>query len=87
MIHFTKEGGKRKLGLNLHRAKGGFVAVWVWYDLVTHIASTYRFRLRLHTKPRILWYVERFNFIDNYVRNIDYEIVPREVMEDLRAKM
>jgi hypothetical protein len=87
MIHFTPQGGKRKLGLNLHCAKGGFVAVWVWYDFVTHIASIYRFRLRLHTKPRILWYVERFNVIDDHIWNIDCELVPREVMDDLRAKM
>jgi len=87
MIHFKKEGGNRKLGLNLHRARGGFVATWVWYDFVTHIASIYRLRLRLHTKPRILWSVDRYNVIDYHLRNIDCELVPREVMDDLRGKI
>ena len=85
MIHFTKEGSHKKLGLNLYRSAGGFVAVWAWYDFATYEGISYRFRLRLHMKPRIIWEATRFNVIDNFLASRDLELVHREVLEDLNA--
>ena len=58
MIHFTKEGSRKKVGLNLYRTRGGFVVAWVWYYPETHELKGWRFRLRMHMKPRILWSVD-----------------------------
>ena len=58
MIHFTKEGGRKKVGLNLYRTRGGFVVAWVWYYPETHELKGWRFRLRMHMRPRILWSVD-----------------------------
>ena len=66
MIHLFKEGDYLKLGLNLSKTPGGFVAVWVWYDFAARTSVRARFRLRLHEAPRILWSVQRFNISDNY---------------------
>ena len=85
MIHFIKEGSHKKLGLNLYRSAGGFVAVWAWYDFATYEGISYRFRLRLHMKPRIIWEATRFNVIDNFLASRDLELVHREVLEDLNA--
>ena len=85
MIHFIKEGSHKKLGLNLYRSAGGFVAVWAWYDFATYEGISYRFRLRLHMKPRIMWEATRFNVIDNFLASRDLELVHREVLEDLNA--
>jgi hypothetical protein len=85
MINFTKEGGGLRLGLNLYRAPGGFVVVWAWYDLARHEAAIYRFRLRLHIKPRILWETKRFNVIDHYLNRMDQIAVSREELLDLYA--
>jgi hypothetical protein len=85
MIHFIKEGSHKKLGLNLYRSAGGFVAVWAWYDFATYEGVSYRFRLRLHMEPRIMWEVTRFNVIDNFLASRDLELVHREVLEDLNA--
>ena len=85
MIHITSEGSHLKLGLNLRRAKGGFVAYWLWYDFATHKATSYRFRLRLHIKPRILWSVSSWNVIDAHLWEIDCKLVPREWLEDTNA--
>ena len=84
MIHFTKEGGYKKVGLNLYRAPGGFVAAWVWYDVPTHELRGWRFRLRLHMAPRILWSVERANVIDNYLTVNDLDLVHRETLVVLK---
>lgn len=85
MINFIKEGHPFKLGLNLARAPGGFVAIWAWYDFAKHEAVTYRLRLRLHMAPRILWQKTRFNVVDEYIRARDFELVHREVLQDLNA--
>ena len=85
MIHFIKEGSHKKLGLNLYRSAGGFVAVWAWYYFATYEGISYRFRLRLHMKPRIMWEATRFNVIDNFLASRDLELVHREVLEDLNA--
>ena len=61
MIHITSEGSVLKLGLNLRRAMGGFVAYWMWYSFATHEATCYRFRLRLRHRPRTLWTISRWN--------------------------
>jgi hypothetical protein len=83
MIHLFEEGGHLKLGLNLSKTPGGFVAIWAWYDFATRTAFRARFRLRLHQAPRILWSVDRFNVIDNYLELHGLELVDREVLEDL----
>jgi hypothetical protein len=85
MINITKEGYPFKLGLNLYRAKGGCVAVWVWFDLPKHEVTYRRLRLRLHIKPRFLWNAARFNIIDDYLKARDLELVSRAVLEDLVA--
>jgi hypothetical protein len=85
MINFTKEGAYKKLGLNLYRASGGFVAVWAWYSFAKYEAVSYRLRVRLHIKPRILWSVERCNVIDEFLRVRNLDLVHREVLEDLSA--
>ena len=85
MIHFTKEGARKKLGLNLYRSAGGFVAVWAWYDMARYEGISYRFRLRLHIQPRIMWEATRFNVIESYLMANDLELVHREVLEDLKA--
>ena len=83
MIHFKKEGDFFKLGLNLYRAPGGFVAVWVWFDFAKCETFAARLRFRLHRAPRILRSVERVNIIDGYLRRHDLELVHKEVLEDL----
>ena len=85
MIHFTKEGDRKKLGLNLYRSAGGFVAVWAWYDFARYEGISYRFRLRLHIQPRLLWEATRFNVIESYLMTHDLELVHREVLGDLKA--
>lgn len=85
MIHFTKEGDYKKIGLNLYRAAGGFVAAWVWYTPATHELKGWRFRLRMHIKPRILWSVESSNVIKNWLWMHDCEVVERETLQDLKA--
>ena len=85
MIHFIKQGESFKLGLNLSRARGGFVAVWMWWEMPSHVATKYRFRLRLHMKPRIIWEVERQDVFIEYLRRHNFEVVSREVVNDLKA--
>ena len=85
MIHFTKEGDRKKVGLNLYRTRGGFVVAWVWYYPATHELKCWRFRLRMHMKPRILWSVDSCNVIANYLTIHDLQFVNREVLVDLVA--
>ena len=82
MIYFIKEGDIRRVGLNLYRAAGGFVAVWVWYDAVTRIESYRRFRLRLHIRPWIVRSSGRFNVIEEYLMDYGLALVQREVLQD-----
>jgi hypothetical protein len=44
-----------------------------------------RLRVRLSRKPLVLWGVQRFNIIENYLKARDLEVVHREVLEDLNA--
>jgi hypothetical protein len=85
MIHYTPECRVMKLGLNFCRLPGGFRAIWAWYDFATHKATTYRLRLRWHMAPRILWSVERFSVIDNYLALNGFDLVSTEVLQDLKA--
>ena len=85
MIHLIKEGDIRRVGLNLYRAKGGFVAVWAWYDTVTRTMSFRRLRLRLHIKPWIMWSSGQFNIIDDYLLLHDLELVSCAELVDLKA--
>ena len=83
MINFTTMGAAVKLGLNLYRAPGGFVAIWAWYDFASHKATIRRLRIRLHKSPRILRSVETFSVVDNYLRQHDLELIHRERLVDL----
>ena len=85
MIHITEEGDRKKVGLNLYRTRGGFVVAWVWYYTATHELKGWRFRLRMHMKPRILWSVDSCNVIANYLTIHDLQLVNREVLVDLVA--
>ena len=85
MIHFKKDGEFFELGLNLHRAPGGFVAIWVWFDFAKTETFCARLRLRMNVRPIILWSVERVNIIDGYLQRHDLELVHKEVLEDLIA--
>jgi hypothetical protein len=85
MINIIQEGHPVKLGLNLYRSKGGFVAVWVWFDFPKHEVIYRRLRFRMHIKPRVLWNSTRFNLIDDYLKARDLELVSRAVLEDLVA--
>ena len=85
MIHYTPEGHCMKLGLNFRRAPGGFVAYWAWYDFATYKATTYRLRLRLHIKPRIMWSVTKWDVIDNHLMIHNLVLVNQEVLQDMSA--
>jgi hypothetical protein len=82
MIHFKKDGEFFKLGLNMHRAPGGFVAMWVWFDFEKTETFCARLRLRMHVSPRILWSVERVNLIEGYLQRHELEVVNKEVLDD-----
>ncbi len=85
MIHYVREGCAMKLGLNFRKTPGGFVAYWAWYDFATYKAVTYRLRLRLHMKPRILWSVTKWDVIDNHLMTHGLVMVNQEVLQDMRA--
>lgn len=84
MIHFTQEGAALRLGLNLFRARGGFVVIWLWFNFPTHQATQWRFRLRLHKAPRIMFEKRRFNVIDNFLLVRNMSMVHEEVLHDLK---
>lgn len=84
MIHFTKEGEYKKIGLNFLKAPGDIVVSWVWYTPASQELHGWRFRFRWHIKPRIIWSVERSNVIKNYLMIHDCEIVQKETLIDLR---
>ena len=85
MIHFRPEGTFLRIGLNLTRTRGGFVAIWAWYDFATRTGIVYRLRLRMHIKPHILWSKERFNVVDEHLWCNDLVSVSRTELADLRA--
>jgi len=85
MIQYTPEGKHIKIGLNFSGAPHGFRFLWAWYNFATQTATTYRFRLRLHMKPYIIWEVKRFNVIDSYMLSRDLVMVQREILQDLTA--
>ena len=85
MIHHTPEGHHIKLGLNFSRKPGGLRLLWAWYDFATNTATTYRLRLRLHMAPRIIWETKKWSVIDSYLMVHDFELVHKEVLQDLYA--
>jgi hypothetical protein len=85
MIHHIPEGNSMRLGLNYRKAPGGFVIWWAWYNFHRHEATAYRFRLRLHMKPRIIWSVSKWDVIDSYLLNRGLALVNREWLEDTYA--
>ena len=85
MIHYTREGEHIRLGLNFRFTPGGFMLLWAWYDFANHSATTYRFRMRLHCKPKFMFEKNRFNVIENYLQVRGLELVQREVLQDLKA--
>ena len=74
-----------KLGLNFRRSTGGFCLTWVWFNFADRRASSYRFRLRLHMKPRIIWTVTKWDVVDQYMRLHDLVPVNREWLQDTNA--
>jgi hypothetical protein len=80
MIHITEEGGRKKVGLNLYCTRGGFVVAWVWYYTATHELKGWRFRLRMHIKPRILWSVDSCNVIANPPQRTWAELTDKEIL-------
>jgi hypothetical protein len=82
MIHFIKEGGYKKLGLNFYRTNGGFVVTWVWYDIRNRELHGWRFRFRAHIRPWFLFSRSRDCIIDNYLFENDYVIVQKAMLED-----
>lgn len=86
MIHYTREGEHIHIGLNFRFTPGGFVLIWAWYDFAAHSATTYRFRLRLHRKPKFMFEKNRFNVITAYLEMFGLEVVQREVLQDLKAE-
>lgn len=82
MIHFIKEGDIRRVGLNLYRTRGGFVAIWAWYDARTFTMSFRRFRLRMHIKPWIIQSSGRFNVINEYCADRGLMLVPIAIAQD-----
>jgi len=85
MIHFITEGAVVRMGLNLHAAPYGFVAIWAWYDAYTREVSHRRLRIRLHQRPFVLWSVQRVNVISGYLRSHNLELVDRETLHDLQS--
>jgi hypothetical protein len=85
MIHYTPEGHPMKIGLNFHLASGGFCLIWAWYDFATNKAIAHRLRVRLHMAPRIIWETMSWNVIDSYLVANDFEVVLREVLNDLKS--
>lgn len=74
-----------KLGLNFRRSTGGFCLTWVWFNFADLRASSYRFRLRLHMKPRIIWTVTKWDVVDQYLKLHDLVPVNREWLQDTNA--
>lgn len=85
MIHHTPEGSYLKLGLNFRRAAGGFCLMWIWFNFANHMASAYRFRLRLHMKPRIILSVSKWDIIDEHLMLNGLALVNREWLQDTHA--
>ena len=85
MIHYTREGEHIRLGLNFRFTPGGFMLLWAWYDFASHSAATYRFRMRLHRKPKFMFEKNRFNVIENYLHLRGLEAVHSEVLANLKA--
>ena len=85
MIHYIRQGRVMELGLNFCLAPGGFVVWWAWYNYHRHEGPAYRFRLRLHMKPRIIWSVSRWNVIHEHLSLHDLVPVNREWLQDTNA--
>lgn len=84
MIHYTPEHAHFKIGLNFCFAPRGFRVTWAWYDFATRNAVKYRFRLRIGKGNNFMWEVNRFNVIAAYLAAHDFELVNREVLQDLK---
>lgn len=85
MIHIITEGSPFHIGLNLHRSRGGFVLMWVWYDSPQRELTVRRMRLRVHMRPWLMVSKQTGNVIDEYLRAHDLVLVNREVLADTRA--
>lgn len=82
MIHFTKEGAYKRIGLNIYRSKGGFVVGWVWYDIRTRELHGWRFRFRCHIKPWFIFERNRNSVIKTYLSQNDLLAIDRALLED-----
>jgi hypothetical protein len=54
MIHWTREGEKYKVGLNVYVTKRYIRLVWCWYDHATTTMSARYFRFRFFITPHII---------------------------------
>ena len=82
MIHFTKEGTYKRIGLNIYRTNGGFVVGWVWYDVRNRELFGWRFRFRAHIKPWFLFSKGRESIIQSYLFENDALIIQKALVED-----
>lgn len=88
MIRYTPEGYSPSIGLNITLGtwrKPWFSLRWVWYDPGTQIVTSKRIRVRFYMRPFILTSSDRFNAIENWLREHDCEIVSREKLHDLKS--
>ena len=85
MIRYRSDGQFFHLGLNVSRARSGFVVAWVWYDVERYELTLRRFRVRLHMWPWFLWTTSRENVIDDYLAVNSLALVSDSVLEDAAA--
>lgn len=85
MIHVITEGAPIHIGLNLYRSRGGFVALWAWYNAPARELTVRRARLRIHIRPWFLFSKQTGNVVDEYLRAYELVAVNREVLADTRA--
>lgn len=84
MLRFNSEGQPFHIGLNLSRARGGFVVAWVWYDVERYELTVRRFRVRLHMRPWFLRTMARSNVIDDYLAVRNLVLINDEVLADMK---
>ena len=82
MIHFTKEGAYKRIGLNICRTNGGFVVGWVWYDVENRELYGWRWRLRVHKKPWFIFERNRSSVVQSYLSQNDLLAVNKALLED-----
>ena len=85
MIYYNSQGQPFHIGLNISRARSGFVVAWVWYDVDRYELTLRRFRVRLHMRPWFLWSFTRSSVIDDYLSLKNLVLVSDSALEDTNA--